>query len=618
MQPRLTGLALCALASPLHAAVYAVGGGSGCTHPSVQAAVTAAATDPAGPHLIRLPETTFTDFTGVVIGNPAADITLEGGYASCTAQAPEAGATTTLDAGGSARHLRIAHDGSVQRRVTLRQVVLDRGSADIGGAIRVDGRVLLVLEADAGVRRSVADRGGGIAAGVGSGPTQVLIHDGAQLRQNRANDLAWGGGGLFAGAQAQVTLGGGARIEQNDASGHGGGLYLDGPGPGGLVVTPGADDPITIGNNRAHWAQPVAFSAAGRGGGLYVYRRDVLVDAPPDGANRHGLIMIGNRALSGGAIALRNDASTGTEPIASIANAVFGLNEAGLAGGAIDADGRLLIGIGHAARAPCPAFWLFGYTYSCSTFYGNRAGAAAAVAPAVQPGSGAIYARPGSAPSSVLTIARTEFLGNASGGSVAAVAAYSDSLGARTRIVRSTFRNNVAEAADAGGMRTLLRLTGSQTSRFNYNTVLDNDVDQLFQTQHLDLQGSILWSTTTPSTFFGTVGSITHNDCLIVRSGDQVPGFGDPSRVFALDPRVETTDYRPAPASPAIDACDALGYSPEEDLHGAAPFVDTPGVPDRFGPASGRHDLGAVERGDVLFYGGFGQRIPASSGPHES
>lgn len=617
MPIRFVYVALCAFALPLQAAVYSVGS-TGCTHASVQAAVAAASADPNGPHLIRLPAGTVSNFGGVVIGNPAADITLEGGYPDCTATTPTEGATTTLDANGAARPLRITQSGTTLRRLSLRRLVLDNGAADVGGAIRSDGRVWLVLEAGTVVRRSTAGRGGGIAAAVDGGPVQLLIHDGAQVRQNQATDLAWGGGGIFAGAQAQVVLGSGARLEQNEARGHGGALYLDGPGGGGLTVSPGTGDPITIGNNRAHRGQPVAFSEAGRGGGIYAYRRDLLVEAPADGANRHGLIMIGNRALSGGAIALRNDASSGTEPVASIANAIFGLNEAGSAGGAIEASGRVLVGIGHAARAPCPAFWLFGYTYSCSTFYGNRAGAAAGVASTVLPGGGAIYVNPGTSPSSLLTIARSEFRGNVSAGSIAAVAAYSDGLGARTVIHRSTFQDNAAEAAAPDGTRALLRLAGTEMSGFRYNTVLDNDVEHLFQTRNVDLQGSILWSTGTALNFAGPVDSVLHNDCLIARSGDQLPGFGDPARVFTLDPRVDTVRYQPSPASPAIDACDDLGYSPGEDVYRASPFVDTPGVPDRFGIGSGRHDLGAVERGDVLFYGGFGQRTPPSSGPYES
>ena len=66
-----------------HAAIYSVGG-TGCTHPSVQAAVAAAAANAGGPHVIRLPESTFSAFAGVVVSNPQADITI--GAATPTAR----------------------------------------------------------------------------------------------------------------------------------------------------------------------------------------------------------------------------------------------------------------------------------------------------------------------------------------------------------------------------------------------------------------------------------------------------------------------------------------------------------------------------------------------------
>lgn len=594
-----------------HAAIYSVGG-TGCTHPSVQAAVAAAAANAGGPHVIRLPESTFSAFAGVVVSNPQADITIEGGYANCAASAPQAGARTTLDANDAARHIRITNTAATPRRLTLRQLVLDRGSADIGGAIRADGRVVVVLDADTSVRRSSAQRGGGIAIGIaGSGEAELHVQGGSSVRANSASDADTGGGGIFAGAYARVVLGP-STIEQNAAAGHGGGIHLAGPAGGGLVVTPG-EGTVSISNNRAHVGRPAVAGGGGEGGGIYAFRRDIVVDAPQGATNRHGFVLAGNRAYSGGGVAARNDDQAGSEPNLSFANTAFALNEAHDVGGALFANGRVWVAIGHASTAPCPAFWLVGYTWSCSTFLGNEAGAVGAEAAA-----GAIHFRMGSAPSSLLTVTRTEFRGNASAGSVATILSYTDTLGGTTLVERSTFSGNTAQSVDSTGSRALASITGSLVTRFRYNTVLDNDVQNLLRTQNIDLQGSILWAPSATANFAGAAPTVVHNDCLVTRLGDQIPGFGDPARVFALDPRIDPALYRPAPASPAIDACDGLGFAPGEDHYRTAPFADTPGVPDRFGDAAGRHDLGAVERDDVLFFGGFGQRVPAPAGPYDS
>lgn len=593
-----------------HAAIYSVGG-AGCTHASVQAAVAAAAANAGGPHVIRLPESTFSAFTGVVIANPQADITLEGGYANCAASAPQAGAYTTLDANDAARHIRITNTTATTRRLTLRQVILDRGSADIGGAIRADGRVVVVLDAETSVRRSSAQRGGGIAIGIAdSGEAELRVQGGSSVRSNSASDAGTGGGGIFAGPYARVVLGP-SRIEQNNAAGNGGGIHLAGPAASGMVVTPG-EGTVSISNNRAHFGRPVVAGGGGEGGGIYAYRRGIFVDAPQGTTNRHGFTFVGNRAYSGGGVAARNDDQAGSEPALSFANTAFALNEAHDVGGAVFANGRVWIAIGHASTAPCPAFWLVGFTYSCSTFLANEAAAVSAEAAA-----GAIHFRMGSAPSSLLTVTRTEFRGNTSAGSVATILSYTDSLGGTTVVERSTFSGNAAQSVDSTGSRALASITGSLPTRFRYNTVLDNNVQNLLRAQNIDLQGSILWAPSATTNFAGATPTVAHNDCLVTRLGDQIPGFGDPARVFAIEPRIDPVFYRPAPASPAIDACDGLGFAPGEDYYRTAPFADTPGVPDRFGDAAGRHDLGAVERDDVLFFGGFGQRVPASTGPYD-
>lgn len=623
---RLLGALALLAGTPAMAAVYTVGGGVDCSHATVQAAIATAAGNPAGPHTLRLTSGTVPNFAGATISNPQADITVVGGHASCSAATPTPGQTTILDANNGNRHFTFTST-AVTRRLRLRNLVLDRGSADIGGAIRADGQVDLILEFEAEVRRSSAGRGGGIAIGVTPGGSAFLFLDGgAQIRQNTATDAAAGGGGIYAGASGRVFISH-ASITQNNAAGHGGGIHLAGPGTGGLSITPTPSGPgfagglADISNNRAHFGQPVADSSTlGRGGGVYADRREVRVDPPPGGDNRHGLQMVGNRALNGGGLAVANSAGAGDpEILVTLSGTLFGLNQASNSGGAVFGTGRVLFGIGHAADAPCPAFWLFGFTYGCSAFVGNHAGAADGIAAVVRPGVGAIYAA-GASGESRLTINRTEFRGNTSDGSIAALFAFSDNLGARVLVERSVFTGNEARAAGSfsggGGVRALNYFGGSVEVPFRYNTVLDNPVQQLFASDRINLQGSVLWSPGSAANFAYAPQAVVHNDCLLASAGDHLPGAGDPTRVFSVDPRIDATSWRPRSGSAAIDACDELGYAPDEDLFRRPPFADLPGVPDRFGAASGRHDLGAYEVGDVLHYGGFGDRQPATVGPY--
>ena len=113
----------------------------------------------------------------------------------------------------------------------------------------------------------------------------------------------------------------------------------------------------------------------------------------------------------------------------------------------------------------------------------------------------------------------------------------------------------------------------------------------------------------------GTVGygelrergaAVVHKRLLVTRLGDQSPVSAIP-RVFALDPRIDPT-LTGGPGLAAITPATAR-LRPRRRPHRTAGAA--PGVPDRFGDAAGRHDLGAVERDDVLFFGGFGQRVPA-------
>src|SRR5690606_22293578 len=100
--------------------------------------------------------------------DPAADITIEGGYAACANSAPVPGARMVIHQVNPARVLRLANATDTRRRLELRHLTLtggDEGISDAlgGGGALVIRNATLVLGPGARVEGNRAGNGGGIS-----------------------------------------------------------------------------------------------------------------------------------------------------------------------------------------------------------------------------------------------------------------------------------------------------------------------------------------------------------------------------------------------------------------------------------------------------------------------
>ena len=227
---RLFALALFGLlANAADAAVYIVGTGSGCTHSTISAALTAAH-DSGGIATVRI--TRSLAYSGqALIVNATQELTIEGGYATCDQASPDTTNTVISASGSTSGHVfNIFASTSVVihlRRLEIRDG-LGAGPGISGGGIYFAGDGVLEIT-DSLVTNNTSAYGGGIAAyGTGTnaalkiGANTIISHNSAGL-----------GGGVYA-KDIQVSMmaaGSSILLNQapgsNSANGYGGGLYLE-------------------------------------------------------------------------------------------------------------------------------------------------------------------------------------------------------------------------------------------------------------------------------------------------------------------------------------------------------------------------------------------------------
>lgn len=206
-------------ASPLSALTLRIGapGDPACSAFSVPGGI--AQLPAGGPHRVLL-STNHSYETLGTISRP--DLSIEGGYANCSATQPTAGARTRIGTGTAATLLNAngpaAAPGQTYQRLTLRNLEV-RGPAP-QGAIRASGAVELYLidsiVADAGDLN--LDYGGGIQASAGAA---VELQGQTQILSNRG-----GAGAGISCVDASLYLNSGALlISGNQARVAGGGVY---------------------------------------------------------------------------------------------------------------------------------------------------------------------------------------------------------------------------------------------------------------------------------------------------------------------------------------------------------------------------------------------------------
>lgn len=266
-------LVLILLAHPAAAALdVAVGDGTDCDFADLQSAIDA--TLDADEAKIRLTGPQLADVSVTV--SPLRPLTIEGGYADCSATEPTD--ETALLGNFSERVI----DADVARgsELIIRRVVLLQGSAVEGGGLRIRGGGRVILE-HAVVNGNDAERGGGIALDGGTLVLSSSSVSGNRVVSHATDDVE--GGGVHCKGGGRVELRRASRVLANTAfDGIGGGLYLD-EGCHLEVSSDRFDLPSGIENNQAS-----------TGGGVYAQGGSTLV---LEGDDHTPVVVRGNRAV---------------------------------------------------------------------------------------------------------------------------------------------------------------------------------------------------------------------------------------------------------------------------------------------------------------------------------
>ncbi|MBK6726439.1 MAG: hypothetical protein IPG63_04125 [Xanthomonadales bacterium] len=594
---------LCACVhAPLQAHTYAVGVGVGCTHATVQAALdTAVAVASAEPHLIKLSAGSIAVANGLLLHNPVADITIQGGYAGCDGvQGPSA--RTTLDAtgGSDGTLLDIRYFGSPNSRIIrLARLDITGGTGETGpfsssegAGLELRGNLQVFLEQGTRVQANRAVRAAGILMQGGPGTVTLNLREGSSVSSNIADS---DGGGIWCINLGLVHISNGT-IEFNEAGRDGGGIWLG--HQCGLRV----GGPLTPASHLNLFSNNLAGTQQNGRGGAVFYQSALDLAHPYDvdieGVAASPVLFIGNQTLGafsglgighgGGALYLEGNGAA-RQPV-RVHNALFANNSAQSAGSAISVARAVDLTL---SGSPSRCDGMFGFGL-CNAISGGD--------------SDALYiddlrtADPAQAP--LVRVSRTRFAGNAGH---AVIQSYTLSNAAdHLEIDSSIF--------DGNDTRYVFDITGSLD--LHYSTIIGNTlaapgggglpaVMLMYaapgQSHSAELSGSLIWQP--GSDVFRSYGDgieqALHNGCLLAHSS---LGIQNPGGVRTDNPQLDV-DFTPGSVSPALDVCHSFPALPALDAYGGARPIDQPTIPN----ALGAHDLGAVERSlpAAIFSNGF-------------
>jgi len=216
-----------ALAQPsdASAATYRVGGGSGCTHATIQAAVNSAAAN-AGFDTIRITRSLSYTNQNIVVEADTAGVEFIGGYADCQANAITSPRTVVSGAGGSAAAVFSLRGTATVIMVNLE--ITGGDNANGGGGIEIIGGPKTVALTDMLIRSNQGRYGGGISAintTANTSDLQVLIGGDTSINNNTSLEqgFSFGGGGIYC-ENASVRLSGNTYLLQNTSNNYGGGI----------------------------------------------------------------------------------------------------------------------------------------------------------------------------------------------------------------------------------------------------------------------------------------------------------------------------------------------------------------------------------------------------------
>ncbi len=540
--------------------IHLVGNDPACTHSSLVDAIEQALLGPPNSfHQIRLASESEM-VVNIPITNPQVDLLISGGWENCSQTERAPGTLTFLSAGhvNGRRLFRISNaSGTLHRVVHFERVVLTGGrnptNPASGGAIYAEGPVWVVLDDGALVQENIAASGGGIALHGMTTETlfeaRLLIREGSEVcgNQSTGSGSEGNGGGILATGSSIIQIDGGL-LCFNQADRHGGGIALLGEHAELRMVPDRSSQAIAFHGNRA--GQDDFDSDRGYGGAVYLERASMHFAFTSGGPpypinNRTAKAFSLNSANFGGAIYAAGYSEPGPFNFSTVhlRNASFMLNEARGRGGAVylangvdatlipEGEGRCPPWFG-GPRLPCvQGFYNFSQNLDQNAAWGA--------------GGFAYLDHEPEANRPAIRIAGAYLLGNNDPYGTAAVI---DARGnASVRVLRSVFKNNMA--GGTGQFQALIE--ARRDILFGFNTVMDNDVDQLFLLDagfEVNVTGSILHSP--GSALINDQGAIVHNGCVMSHTGQGLGSGG--GVIVGLDPML-TEHGELRGGSPAID-----------------------------------------------------------------
>jgi hypothetical protein len=271
MSTRKYAIAAVASLTVLHtvissAATFSVGApGQGCTHTSLQAAVNAAQTSLEADFIRINGSATYNNQNQAVVINANQNLTIYGGYVSCTSDFSTDGVRATLDGSGTNAVLRIT--AAAGTTVTLNALTIRNGAISFGngGGIYYQGSGVLHLQ-NTSVINSNAQNGGGIYAEGNSDTALLSIGSGVTVSSNTATR---DGGGIFVNGMVFSMEAPNSIIAFNKAlgatgKGYGGGLAIRSTGSRAAIAYVSSGGVGSLGaiyGNQAKWGGGVAVSA---------------------------------------------------------------------------------------------------------------------------------------------------------------------------------------------------------------------------------------------------------------------------------------------------------------------------------------------------------------------
>lgn len=249
------------LAAPHAAAdIFTVGVGTGCTHATIQQAIDAAQANP-GADTIRVTRSLGYTQQALTV-NTAQDLSIVGGFATCS-QAASDGTRTTVSGAGGALVPVFTITGQTGSVIRIRQLTItggDTAGEGHGGGIHYLGNGRLeLIETD--VSGNTAGYGGGIYADGQGDQAELLLSNDVVIAGNTAR---YSGGGIYLNDMNMRMEAPGSILFNNTAQG----LSDRGFGGGLIIRANNRSARALVGSNGIGSLGTIAGNSARYGGGV--------------------------------------------------------------------------------------------------------------------------------------------------------------------------------------------------------------------------------------------------------------------------------------------------------------------------------------------------------------